>query len=53
MAMEGFGGGDRPTLVDLTPLPFAARSKYRKVRYRAPCAFALVSVAAALDLADG
>ena len=41
------------TAVDLPPLPFAARSRYRKVRDRASYAFALVSVAAALDVADG
>ncbi|MFV0623971.1 FAD binding domain-containing protein [Sphingomonas sp. ac-8] len=40
--------------VELPPLPFATRSTYRKVRDRASYAFALVSVAAALDLApDG
>jgi xanthine dehydrogenase YagS FAD-binding subunit len=36
--------------VDLPPLPFARRSHYLKVRDRASYAFALVSVAAALDL---
>jgi xanthine dehydrogenase YagS FAD-binding subunit len=41
------------TAVELPPLPFAARSTYRKVRDRASYAFALVSVAAALDVADG
>ena len=41
------------TAVDLPPLPGAARSHYRKVRDRASYAFALVSVAAALDVADG
>jgi len=41
------------TAVDLPPLAFAARSRYRKVRDRASYAFALVSVAAALDVADG
>lgn len=42
------------TAIELPPLPFAARSAYRKVRDRASYAFALVSVAAALDLAaDG
>ncbi len=40
------------TAVDLPPLAFATRSTYRKVRDRASYAFALVSVAAALDL-DG
>jgi xanthine dehydrogenase YagS FAD-binding subunit len=39
--------------IDLAPLPMAARSAYRKVRDRASYAFALVSVAAALDVADG
>jgi xanthine dehydrogenase YagS FAD-binding subunit len=36
--------------VDLPPMPFAARSHYLKVRDRASYAFALVSVAAALDI---
>jgi xanthine dehydrogenase YagS FAD-binding subunit len=36
--------------VDLPPLTFATRSHYLKVRDRASYAFALVSVAAALDL---
>jgi xanthine dehydrogenase YagS FAD-binding subunit len=45
--------GDLITAVDLPPLPFAARSRYRKVRDRASYAFALVSVAAALDVAGG
>ena len=48
------GPGELITAVELPPLPFAARSTYRKVRDRASYAFALVSVAAALDLApDG
>ena len=38
--------------VDLPALPVAARSRYRKVRDRASYAFALVSVAAALEV-DG
>lgn len=38
--------------VILPPLPFAARSAYRKVRDRSSYAFALVSVAAALDLGE-
>ena len=38
--------------VDLPPSPFAARSAYLKVRDRTSYAFALVSVAAALDV-DG
>jgi xanthine dehydrogenase YagS FAD-binding subunit len=41
------------TSVDLPAIPFAARSHYLKVRDRASYAFALVSVAAALDVADG
>ena len=41
------------TSVDLPPLSFASRSLYRKVRDRASYAFALVSVAAAIDIADG
>jgi xanthine dehydrogenase YagS FAD-binding subunit len=45
--------GELITAVDLPPLAFAARSRYRKVRDRASYAFALVSVAAALDVADG
>jgi xanthine dehydrogenase YagS FAD-binding subunit len=44
--------GDLITAVDLPPMPMAARSLYRKVRDRASYAFALVSVAAAIDL-DG
>lgn len=40
------------TAVTLPPLPMAARSIYRKVRDRASYAFALASVAAALEL-DG
>jgi xanthine dehydrogenase YagS FAD-binding subunit len=57
--------GDRPDLdttlepgelvlaVELPPLAMAVRSRYRKVRERASYAFALVSVAAALDVEDG
>jgi xanthine dehydrogenase YagS FAD-binding subunit len=41
------------TGVELPALPFATRSTYRKVRDRASYAFAVVSVAAALDVADG
>jgi xanthine dehydrogenase YagS FAD-binding subunit len=40
------------TAVEL-PAPVTARSAYRKVRDRASFAFALVSVAAALDVRDG
>jgi xanthine dehydrogenase YagS FAD-binding subunit len=39
--------------VDLPPLAFSSHSRYRKVRERASYAFALVSVAAALDVQDG
>jgi len=45
--------GELITAVELPPLPFAKRSTYRKVRDRASFAFALVSVAAAVDLEDG
>ncbi len=45
--------GDLITAVDLAPLAFARRSMYRKVRDRASYAFGLVSIATALDLADG
>jgi xanthine dehydrogenase YagS FAD-binding subunit len=45
--------GDLILGVDLPALPFADRSHYRKVRDRASYAFALVSVAAAIDIADG
>ncbi|GAA1257109.1 xanthine dehydrogenase family protein subunit M [Sphaerisporangium rubeum] len=41
------------TAVELPALPIAAVSRYRKVRDRASYAFALVSVAAALDVGDG
>jgi xanthine dehydrogenase YagS FAD-binding subunit len=41
------------TAVELPPLPVAATSRYRKVRDRASYAFALVSVAAALEVEDG
>lgn len=42
--------GELITAIELPPLSFATRSTYRKVRDRASYAFALVSVAAALDL---
>ena len=45
--------GELITAVELPALPFAARSTYRKVRDRASYAFALVSVAAALDVEGG
>jgi xanthine dehydrogenase YagS FAD-binding subunit len=41
------------TAVDLPPLGFSSSSRYRKVRERASYAFALVSVAAALQVQDG
>ncbi|MER7191974.1 FAD binding domain-containing protein [Streptomyces flaveolus] len=41
------------TGVSLPPAPVAARSRYRKVRERASYAFAIGSVAAALDIEDG
>ena len=39
--------------IELAPLPFARTSTYRKVRDRASYAFALVSVAAAVEVEDG
>jgi xanthine dehydrogenase YagS FAD-binding subunit len=44
---------DLVVAVELPALGFAARSAYRKVRDRASFSFAVVSVAAALDVADG
>ena len=44
--------GELITAVVLPALSFASRSTYRKIRDRASYAFALVSVAAALDLAE-
>src|SRR3989442_291045 len=41
------------TAVELPALPLAANSRYRKARERASYAFAIGSVAAALDVADG
>ncbi|WP_328921604.1 FAD binding domain-containing protein [Streptomyces griseoaurantiacus] len=41
------------TGVTVPPAPVAARSRYRKVRERASYAFAIGSVAAALDVSDG
>jgi xanthine dehydrogenase YagS FAD-binding subunit len=41
------------TAIEVPPLAFGRNSTYRKVRDRASYAFALVSVAAALDLVDG
>ena len=45
--------GELVTAIELPALPFATRSTYRKVRDRASYAFALVSVAAALELDGG
>jgi xanthine dehydrogenase YagS FAD-binding subunit len=45
--------GELIVAVDLAPFGLAARSTYRKVRDRASYAFAVVSLAAALDVEDG
>jgi len=45
--------GELITEIHLPPLAFARSSRYRKVRDRASFAFALVSLAAALDVEDG
>jgi xanthine dehydrogenase YagS FAD-binding subunit len=45
--------GELITAIELSPLPMASRSRYRKVRERASYAFAVVSVAVAADVADG
>jgi xanthine dehydrogenase YagS FAD-binding subunit len=45
--------GELITVVELPALDLARRSRYVKVRDRASFAFALVSVAAALDVDDG
>jgi xanthine dehydrogenase YagS FAD-binding subunit len=45
--------GELVTAVELPPLPPSMRSTYRKVRDRSSYAFALVSVAAALEIEDG
>jgi xanthine dehydrogenase YagS FAD-binding subunit len=47
------GAGELITAVDLPPSRFAAHSRYLKIRDRASYAFALVSVAAALELEGG
>ncbi len=48
------GGGELITAVELPPLAFGQHATYRKVRDRASYAFALVSVAVALEVAaDG
>ncbi|SJZ91624.1 FAD binding domain-containing protein [Consotaella salsifontis] len=45
--------GELITAIELPALPLASRSTYRKVRDRASYAFALVSVAAALEVESG
>jgi xanthine dehydrogenase YagS FAD-binding subunit len=45
--------GELITAIDLPPLPSGAQSAYRKVRDRASYAFALVSVAAVLQVTGG
>lgn len=45
--------GELITAIELPPAAYAVRSSYRKVRDRASYAFALVSVAAALEVTDG
>ncbi len=45
--------GELITTVALPELPWARRSRYRKARERTSFAFALASVAVAVDLADG
>jgi xanthine dehydrogenase YagS FAD-binding subunit len=45
--------GELITAVELPALPLAARSRYRKVRDRASYAFALVSLASAIEVTDG
>jgi xanthine dehydrogenase YagS FAD-binding subunit len=45
--------GELITAIDVPPLPYAKRSYYLKVRDRQSYAFALVSVAVALDMEEG
>jgi xanthine dehydrogenase YagS FAD-binding subunit len=45
--------GELITAVEVPPLPDGARSRYRKVRERASFSFAVVSVAAAVELDGG
>jgi xanthine dehydrogenase YagS FAD-binding subunit len=45
--------GDLITAVELSPLHFAGRSRYRKVRDRASFSFAVASLAAAVDVRNG
>jgi xanthine dehydrogenase YagS FAD-binding subunit len=45
--------GELISAIELPPLPFAASSTYRKVRDRSSYAFALVSVAGAIEITNG
>ena len=45
--------GELIVAIDLPPAPFARRSRYLKIRDRSSYAFALVSVATALDVDEG
>ena len=45
--------GELITAIEVPGLPFASHSRYRKVRDRASYAFALVSMAAAIDVNQG
>jgi xanthine dehydrogenase YagS FAD-binding subunit len=45
--------GELITAVEIRPFPFSRRSTYRKVRDRSSYAFALVSVAAAIEIDNG
>jgi len=45
--------GELITAIELPPSSIAANSAYRKVRDRSSYAFALISIAAALELEDG
>lgn len=47
------GPGELITAIELRPFSFSRRSTYRKVRDRASYAFALISVAAAIEIDDG
>jgi xanthine dehydrogenase YagS FAD-binding subunit len=47
------GSDELITAIEVPPLPFAKHARYRKVRDRASYAFALVSVAAMLDVERG
>ena len=46
-------GGELITAIDVPPLPYGKRSFYLKLRDRQSYAFALVSVAVALDMEEG